>query len=290
MRDLKYELVQLALRNRDGSFQTRHDRLGMLTLMADQLYTLGFQQMHAWDIKGRHVNRLLARWKQEQISHATIRNRLAVLRWWCAKVGRASVMPPTNTYYALDPRKVIARVSKATTVDEPTLERIGDAAVRQSLALQRAFGLRREESLKIKPWQADHGHELVLQGSWTKGGRPRRIPILTEDQRQALDEAKGFVRRKEASLIPLFKTYAQQLHVYTYEVAKVGLSKLHGLRHAYAQRRFLELAGFPCPAGGGPARRELTPDQQEADLDARMILTEEMGHSRTQITTAYIGR
>jgi hypothetical protein len=290
MRDLKYELVQLTLRNRDGSFQTQHDRRTMLGLCADQLYTLGFQQMHARDIKGRHVNRLLARWKEDHLSHATIRNRLSVLRWWCEKVGRASVMPATNRYYALGPRQVKARVSKAQAVDAPTLARIGDTAVRHSLALQRAFGLRREESLKIKPWQADQGHELVLQGSWTKGGRPRRIPILTEDQRQALDEAKGFVRRKEASLIPLGKTYAQQLHVYTYEVAKVGLSKLHGLRHAYAQRRFLELAGFPCPAAGGPALRELTPEQQEADLDARMILTEEMGHSRTQITTAYIGR
>src|SRR5262249_25033738 len=144
--------------------------------------------------------------------------------------------------------------------------------------------------LKIKPWQADQGHELVLQGSWTKGGRPRRIPILTEDQRQALDEAKAFVRRQEASLIPPDKTYREQLHVYIYQVAKVGLIKLHGLRHAYAQRRFAALAGFPCPACGGPDRCALTPAQQEADSDARMLLAEEMGHSREQITTAYIGR
>jgi hypothetical protein len=290
MTNLKFDLVQLTKRNRDGSFQTQRDRLGILSLVADQLHTLGFQQMRGGDIKGRHVNRLLALWKQEQISHATIRNRLAVLRWWCERVGRQGVMPATNQYYGLEPRRFVARTSKAQTVEAPTLARVGDAYVCHSLALQGAFGLRREESLKIKPWQADQGHELVLQGSWTKGGRPRRIPVRTAEQRTVLDAAKALVRTKHASLIPAHKTYAQQLNTYTYQVAKVGLSKLHGLRHAYAQQRFLELAGFPCPACGGPTWRELTPAQQEADLDARSLLTEEMGHSRLEITTAYIGR
>jgi hypothetical protein len=65
---------------------------------------------------------------------------------------------------------------------------------------------------------------------------------------------------------------------------------MHGLRHAYAQRRFLELAGFPCPACGGPTRQTMTPAEREADEDARMVLTEEMGHQRTSITSAYLGR
>ncbi|GAB3112559.1 hypothetical protein GCM10027217_41860 [Pseudomaricurvus hydrocarbonicus] len=32
-----------------------------------------------------------------------------------------------------------------------------------------------------------------------------------------------------------------------------GLSKLHGLRHAYAQERYRELTGWNAPANGGPA-------------------------------------
>jgi hypothetical protein len=64
----------------------------------------------------------------------------------------------------------------------------------------------------------------------------------------------------------------------------------HGLRHAYAQDRFLELAGFPCPAMGGPSRAQLTTEQREADYDARVIISSELGHSREAITAAYLGR
>jgi uncharacterized alpha-E superfamily protein len=155
-----------------------------------------------------------------------------------------------------------------------------------SLELQRAFGLRREESLKVKPWQADHGDRLVLQGSWTKGGRPREIPLGTLAQRDVLDRAKALVKFRSASLIPPHKTYEQQLHSYESQCFRAGLHKMHGLRHAYAQDRFPELAGFACPAAGGPTREQLTPEQREADYDARVVISAELGHGREAITAA----
>ena len=48
-----------------------------------------------------------------------------------------------------------------------------------SLRLQQAFGLRREEALKIQPRWADRGEHLHLKASWTKGGRERTVPIRT---------------------------------------------------------------------------------------------------------------
>jgi hypothetical protein len=105
-----------------------------------------------------------------------------------------------------------------------------------------------------------------------------------------LDRAKALVKLKHAALIRGYERYSTQLNRYTYWCRQAGLNKLHGLRHAYAQRRFLELAGFPCPACGGPSQRELTSEQREADEDARMLLTEEMGHQRVSITAAYLGR
>src|SRR5262249_26861269 len=122
---------------------------------------------------------------------------------------------------------------------------------------------------------ADEGYQLRLQASWTKGGRPRCIPILTEGQRDVLDRAKALVKVKTAALIRGYERYSTQLNRYTYWCRQVGLNKMHGLRHAYAQWRFLELVGFPCPACGGPTRQTMTPAQREADEDARMVLTEE---------------
>ena len=70
------------------------------------------------------------------------------------------------------------------------LAQVTDPYTRMSLRLQAAFGLRREESLKIQPAWADRGDTLLLKDSWTKGGRDREIPIRNAEQRQVLDEAK----------------------------------------------------------------------------------------------------
>jgi len=64
---------------------------------------------------------------------------------------------------------------------------------------------------------------------------------------------------------------------------------VHGLRHAYAQARYRELAGFDPPAAGGRHSRELTPAQREADQHARRTVSHELGHEREQITAVYLG-
>ncbi len=160
--------------------------------------------------------------------------------------------------------------------------------MRVSLELQRAFGMRREEALKVKPRQADHGDWLVLQGSWTKGGRPREVPIRTAAQRDVLERAKALART--GALFPATRRYHQQQRVYEYETRRVGLAKMHGLRHAYAQERYQELTGWAAPAAGGPTSAQLTPAQRERDLEARLVISAELGHGREQITTAYLGR
>ena len=63
MHQLTFELRHLADRNRDGSYATRANRVNMLKLMGDQLWEAGYKQMHAGDLKGRHVNALLRRWR-----------------------------------------------------------------------------------------------------------------------------------------------------------------------------------------------------------------------------------
>jgi hypothetical protein len=65
---------------------------------------------------------------------------------------------------------------------------------------------------------------------------------------------------------------------------------MHGLRHAYAQQRYLELTGWPSPQGGGPSKKDLTPAQQQADQLARLAISRELGHVREQITAVYLGR
>ncbi|MCP3878731.1 MAG: integrase, partial [Sulfitobacter sp.] len=77
MRDLNHQLKQLCRRNRDGSHATQRDRERMLSLIADQLHVLGFRGMGARSLKPKHVEALLERWRREDISVGTIKNRMA---------------------------------------------------------------------------------------------------------------------------------------------------------------------------------------------------------------------
>jgi len=170
MKDLVYELKALCQRNRDGSYSTQADRWAMLRQMGEQLLAAGYNQLHVYELKGRHLNTLLKQWQTDGLSVATQKNRMAVLRWWAEKIGKGDMFQRTNTVYGIGPRQTIPAVSKARTLPGEKLSRVSSPYVRMSLELQRAFGLRREEAMKIQPHQADQGTVLVLQGSWCKGG------------------------------------------------------------------------------------------------------------------------
>ena len=288
MRDLNYDLKRLGERNRDGSFATQANRARMLSQMANQLHELGFKRLHAADLKGRHVNALVRCWQEDGLTPATIKNRMAALRWWAEKVGRASVVARDNSHYGIPDRQYVTGQSKAQVVAGEALARVADAHVRMSLELQAAFGLRREEAIKLQPGYADCDDRLVLKPSWTKGGRPREIPIRTDEQRAVLDRAHALAGG--GSLIPADRTYIQQLRVYERHTARAGLSKLHGLRHAYAQARYRELTGRAAPAAGGRGSRALDAAEKAGDHAARLTISRELGHEREQITAVYLGR
>jgi hypothetical protein len=55
------------------------------------------------------------------------------------------------------------------------------------------------------------------------------------------------------------KLHIQHLKIYERHTANAGLHKLHGLRHEYAQQRYVELTGWAVPAAGRPTREALTP-------------------------------
>jgi hypothetical protein len=288
MQALNYELKQLCARNRDGSFATQADRERILTLVANQLREMGFLNMQAQSLKPRHVEKLVERWTAQGLSTGTVKNRMTELRWWAEKIGKANVVAKSNDVYGIADRRYVTNVSKARQLTAGDLAQVTDPYSRVSLHLQAAFGLRREESLKIQPAWADRGDRLVLKDSWTKGGRAREIPIRHAEQRQVLDEAKRVVGR--GSLIPADRSYVQQLRRFEYQCDRAGIHRVHGHRHQYAQERYLELTGWSAPAAGGPRSKELTREQKLIDRDARLTISRELGHEREQVTAIYCGR
>lgn len=288
MDKLQWDFQQLCKRNPDGSFSTRAARSRTLDLCARQLKDLGFRQMRAHSLKPKHVEALVARWTAEGLAASTVKNRLANVRWWAEKVGKPSVVPASNDRLGVAERVYVSEAGKQLALDAGKLVAIEDERVRLSLLLQDQFGLRREESMKFQPSYAIRGDELHLKASWTKGGRARVVPIRSEDQRWVLREVERVAGK--GSLIPVERSYAEHLKVYERDLAKAGISKAHGLRHGYAQRRYEELAGWKCPHAGGPKSKDLTPEQKTVDREARLTVSAELGHGREEITAVYLGR
>ena len=288
MRDLNYQLKQICRRNRDGSYSTQAKRLHHLMMMANKLHDLGFHGMKARSLKPKHVDALVKHWMEQELAAGTIKNRMSVLRWWAEKVAKQNVIARSNEHYGIPDRQFVSNTSKATGVTAQDLDKITDPYVRMSLELQQAFGLRREEAIKFSPDFADCGDHIRLKPSWTKGGKERVIPVRTDQQREVLQRARQLAGKR--ALIPVDLNYIQQLRVYERLTANAGLSKMHGLRHAYAQSRYKELTGWKAPAAGGPVSKALSPGQKVLDRQARRTISQELGHIREQISSVYLGK
>lgn len=288
------ELVQLCDRNKDGSFSTQAARKDILIQSGKQLLEGGFRNLGVQGLKPKHVTYLVERWKAEGLSAATIKNRVSAWRWAGEKINKASIIPRTNAALGIERRQYVTNKSKAVELTSGDLAKIKDERLRCSIELQRAFGLRRAEALKMQPSYALAGKtiqeatSIKLRPSWCKGGREREIPVRTAYQREVLARAAALAG--SGSMIPKEMSYKERLKQYENATNRAGMSKLHGLRHEYAQQRYKELTGWECPAKGGPVSRQLTPEQKEIDLRARLQISQELGHNRESITAVYLGR
>ena len=290
---LEYELNELCNKNRAGSHATQANRRAMLKMFALQLSQIGYdiKKMSKNDLKGRHVNKLLQKWRADDVAIGTIKNRMVALRWWAEKIGNSGAVKDNKTYN-IENRVYVTNENKSVSLAELDLSQI-DQNIAQSLRLQNVFGLRREESMKFQPIYAlagqtiDNAKYILIKGSWAKGGRPRTIPISNESQRQELRSAYARAVENGGSLIPKNKSYVSHMSFFEKVTSSLGIGQTHGLRHGYAQNRYFELMGFPCPAVGGV--RELTAEEKQKDKVIRLQISEELGHSRINITSTYLG-
>ena len=275
--------------NCDGSFETQNNRRNVLFLVADELHKAGYKLTHIRGLKQKHIKCLNKKWQEHGLTVATIKNRYAMLRWAMNKINKRNVMP-SNEGLGLGKRVYITNVNKAVELKDINLNKITNKYVKVQIHLQRYLGLRREEAIKFKPHKADCGKYIKLESSWCKGGRERTVPILSKEARYWIEEAKKLAIYKNDSLIPRNSIYIQARRTYDKQLKRANVKHPHGLRHAYAQERYKALTGWECPAKGGLTLKQLTREQREIDRNARLIISEALGHSREQITGAYLGR
>lgn len=186
----------------------------------------------------------------------------------------------------------------ALSIPITRLQENGETTVAIIAQLTRAFGLRFKEACLLDAKQAlKQAQRLerinITQG--TKGGRgkgaDRWVPVTGKEQMSLLKQAALWQQqddKKSKNLIPANKTYNQwRDHAY-YQWRTVtrdtNISGFHDMRAAYACERYLALTGVSAPALTG--RRQV---DKAIDTQARVILSQVLGHNRLDVLAAYIG-
>lgn len=258
----------------------------------------GFDLQSPFNLKQKHLFFLARYWEAKPLAASTLQNRWSIWKMCCnVWLAKAGFCLPIE-HYLINPDSV--KRSYAATEDHSwsakidPLEKIKEVAaidviVTRQLMLQLLFGLRRKEAIMFKPIAYDHGTFIELTDG-TKGGRRRIIPVQTETQRAFLDQLKEIAKHRTTSMGHPGMRLDQDLNRFSYVMAKAGLTRKkdgltsHGLRHEYANNRLEFLSGQLSPVRSGEP-----PADPEAFKQAREIVTEELGHSRISITTAYHG-
>jgi integrase len=269
-------------------------------------------QVEPRNLGDRHVKYLVGHWLERGLRTGTIQVYLSNLRTFCEWIHHPGMILPLEHYLsdpALAKRTCVAQDDKSWIahgiVPEEKLAEIRayDARAACWLLLYLVFGARLKEIVMLRPHLAEVDGQMLLTADFrarncetylelkrgTKGGRVRWVPIDTPEKRAALEDAKHFVRSETGHLGDPTKSLAQNIRRFKYVCEKFGITKtqlgvtVHGLRHQYAAERYEKFSGTPAPVRGG----ELV--AREIDREARLRVADELGHSRENITGAYLG-
>ena len=277
---------------------TKDKRGAVLYLAFRQLWKDGYAIRNPRNLRENHIRHLVTKWEKEELSASTLQTRISILRTYAEWIGKPGMVKASEEYVS-DPEKIrrqyVAVEDKSWTTKGVDIEKmlIAVSAYDRHCAMQikiiRAFGLRRQEGVAIKPLRADKGQYLLVTDG-TKGGRDRVVPIETEYQKQVLAEAQALAAENRGFISDRGLNLKQALRRLTYVMERYKITKkvvgttLHGLRHEFANDS-LERKGFVSPVRGG----QVAVEEKDQEKLARLAVSEELGHSRESITTAYYG-
>jgi len=275
---------------------TQDKRADVLYAGFGRLRELGYRLDTVRSFREKHVEVLVKDWHAKGLSASTLQNNLSIFRTFAGWIGKAGMVRGIEHYLGpgVAVRSSIAKEDKswsAKGVDAAAkiAEVHGkDPRVALQLELSLAFSLRAREAMQLRPYIADKGAYLAVTVG-TKGGRDRVVPIDTPDKRALLERAKAFCATRSSSTSdPAMRLHQWKNHYY-HVVRSCGITRkdgitVHGLRHQYANDRYKVLSRLDSPVRGGAGM------EKDIDQAARLIVAEELGHSRESVTTHYLGR
>lgn len=296
------------------SHKTRQQRADFLRrFFRDLRQKAGFKTVpDPRNLGDRHVRAMIAVWQQERLAPATIQTYLSFLRGLALWLGKPGFIR-APAHYGLSPaeyqRHEYARRDKSWTaagIDiDVLIEQVCayDRYVGASLRLIRTMGLRRKESVMLRPRQCvvpfeatglppeqRQADQYVRIKEGAKGGRLRYVPLDTPQRIAALEFAQAVVEGDDAHLGDPRRSLQRNLRRFNYVMARFGITAVglgataHGLRHEAMIDRYMATSGGEAPPvrGGGVVPAEV-------DAAARLAAAQLAGHNRIRSSGAYLG-
>ncbi len=247
---LRLHNQQHTSRQKTVSHKTRQDRADFLRRFYAALHDrAGFKTLpDPRNLGQKHIRAMVQVWRSDKLKPATIQTYLSFLRGlalWTGKPG--FVRGPA--FYGLElheyQRHEVAERDKSWSAQgldiDALLQRVSayDAYVGASLRVIQAFGLRKKESVMLRPnalvvpfeatglppeeRQADR-YLWVRQGA--KNGRPRYLPLNTPQRQQAVAHAQRVAGTDvEAHLGRPDRSLKQNMQRFAYVLRKFGFTK-----------------------------------------------------------------
>lgn len=287
-----------------SSIATMADRWGQFAAFSQQVLGVGDMRKLDADHLRQYADHLRDRLDRGEIGPATAQNALSTVNrvLEIARGDQAVRLDPVREA-GLPERSGVATVDRSVSQhDHQTAVATVPERLGAMLEMQRALGLRFEESAKIDARSALAQAERTGQvriSDGTKGGLGRNVSITQPGQVDALRQA-ATVQGEHRSLIPPGQSYGEfRAEAYQHTLAQ-GI-QCHGERHAYAQGRYEALTGVSCPVVAGIEHgrahiehiaTQLGISTQEAralDQEARLQVASELGHGRVDVTNSYLG-
>jgi integrase len=272
--------------------------------MLVDLYRGGYQLWHLDNFGAKHAVAIIQRWTELGHASSTMATYVSHLRTFVGWLNKRELLPIIDRYCADHPGLTRRRTAtdrdkseRGAGVDYREIFRravaTGDQYFVHQLLLIAAFGLRAREAWQFRPHLATGEFGRVQVKFGTKGGRPRTLPTpMSPVQRAVLERAQALVQTRHGSMIPPGYERAEQWARHFYHLCKrIGLTKdqlgitPHSLRHGVLLDLFEAIAGVPAPVRGGSE----VPLDAAQERVAREIVSEFAGHSRPQISSAYLG-
>lgn len=264
--DLKYQAAKLLGKNRRAGILTQYKNAGQIRRFCDVVQRkYGLQNIR--HLKTKHVLGAIEELKSQGLGSSTLASYGTAARRIAEAIGKQNIVPKTNKEIGIsradDRLKPVTaemdQIRNITTLLYNKEEWLGLAA-----EMREHFGLRAKESLLSHEVK---GNAIVVRGA--KGGRPRRVPIRTEAQRDLVKRVNDHIKREgKTSLIPITLNLKQAHKMQANILHRLGATKenkahAHATRHEYAQNL----------AKNGTSRSDIS---------------KELGHGREEVVSHYV--